>query len=225
LVAGGSNDVEEYASAELYDPSTEQFIAIGNMTRPRMDHTATLLRDGTVLMAGGQLSPGVVASTELYDPATGTFTATADMASGRFFHTATLLMDGRILIAGGYTSWPSTPNSNSAELYVPSVLVPAQVVAGLGFDRTSVVAGTSYSVNVSGANLTAQTFFDVRFISPGSKASDVVLNWQRGFTASHEVPAIIASGSWRITGVRAHEIETDHTGDFFPVSATLTVSP
>jgi hypothetical protein len=28
----------------------------------------------------------------------------------------------------------------------------------------------------------------------------------------------IASGSWRITGVRAHEIATDHTGSFFPVS-------
>ena len=116
-------------------------------------------------------------------------------------------------------------NSDSAELYVPSVLVPAQVVTGLRFDRTSVVAGSSYSVNVSGSNLTPQTFFDVRFTSPGSNASAVVLNWQRGLAASHDVPAGTASGSWTINGVRAHEIETDHTGSFFPVSATITVSP
>jgi Galactose oxidase, central domain len=227
LVAGGSSDVEWYASAELYDPSTGQFTVTGDMTRPRMDHTATLLRDGTVLMAGGQLSPGVVASTELYDPATSAFTPNGDMTSPRFFHTATLLRDGTVLLAGGYNVWlwPNPSPSSSAELYVPSVLVPAQVATDLRLDRTSVVAGTSYSVNVSGANLTAQTFFDVRFISPGSKASDVVLNWQSGLAASHDVPAGTAAGSWTINGVRAHQIETDHTGSFIPVSATITVSP
>jgi hypothetical protein len=42
---------------------------------------------------------------------------------------------------------------------------------------------------------------------------------------SHDVPAEMAIGSWTINGVRAHEIETDHTGNFSPVSATITVSP
>jgi hypothetical protein len=87
------------------------------------------------------------------------------------------------------------------------------------------VSGGSFSVNISGPNLTPQTFFDVRFTSPGSNASAVVLNWQRGFAASHDVSAGIALGSWTINGVRAHEIETDHTGSFVPVSATITVSP
>jgi hypothetical protein len=68
-------------------------------------------------------------------------------------------------------------------------------------------------------------FFDVRFSSPESNESAVALNWQQGFVANHDVPAGLASGSWTITGVRAHEIETDHTGIFFPVSATITVSP
>ena len=129
-------------------------------------------------------------------------------------------------MAGGYTSWPASPNeSYSAELYIPSVLVPTPVVTDMRFDRTTVVAGGSFSVNISGPNLTSQTFFDVRFTSPGSNDSAVVLNWQRGFAASHDVAAGIASGSWTIIGVRAHEIETDHTGSFFPVSATITVSP
>jgi len=192
------------------------------MNRPRAEYTATLLRDGTVLMAGGDLA---AESAELYDPFTGTFAPAGVMVVPRTRHTATLLMDGRILIADG-TSYPTTPSStDSAELYVPSMLVPAQVVTDIGFDRTSVVTGNSYSVNISGANITAQTFFDVRFIAPGSKASDVVLNWQTGVPASHEIPAGTASGIWTINGVRPHQIETDHTGSFIPVSATMTVSP
>jgi hypothetical protein len=95
----------------------------------------------------------------------------------------------------------------------------------LEFDSTSVVAGSSFSANFSGSNLTPQTFFDVRFISPGGGESAVVLNWQKGPTASHAVPAGTAAGIWTINGVRAHKIETDHTGIFFPISATMTVSP
>jgi hypothetical protein len=95
----------------------------------------------------------------------------------------------------------------------------------LRFDLAVVTAGASYSVDISGSGITAGTFFDVRFTSPGNNASAVVLNWQRGLAASHDVPIGTASGNWTINGVRAHQIETDHTGNFLPVSATITVSP
>src|SRR5262249_14215387 len=117
------------------------------------------------------------------------------------------------------------PSTAAAEIYVPSALISAQVVTDLSFDRTSVVAGSSYSVTVSGSNLTPQTFFDVRFTSPDSNESTVVLNWQSGPVANHSVPAGTTAGIWTINGVRPHQIETNHTGIFFPVSATLTVSP
>jgi xanthine/CO dehydrogenase XdhC/CoxF family maturation factor len=71
----------------------------------------------------------------------------------------------------------------------------------------------------------AEVFFDVRFTSPGSSQSHVSLNWQKGPKSSHAVSAGIAPGVWTITGVRAHEVEADHTGSFFPVLATITVSP
>ena len=68
------------------------------------------------------------------------------------------------------------------------------------------------------------TFFDVRFSAPGSSATDVALNWQKGLAENHDVPVGIATGNWAITGVRAHKRETDHTSNFFPVSATITVA-
>ena len=77
------------------------FVPTGSMTAARDGHTATLLPNGTVLVAGGASSGTALASAELYDPATGTFTATGSMSVTRMGHTATLLPNGKVLIAGG----------------------------------------------------------------------------------------------------------------------------
>jgi hypothetical protein len=64
------------ASAELYDSSSGSWIATGNMHGVRGGHTATLLPDGTVLVAGGSSSSSgggeLLASAEVYDPCSGT---------------------------------------------------------------------------------------------------------------------------------------------------------
>src|SRR5262245_35992818 len=91
--------------------SAGTFAPTGQMTTPRVRHTATLLRDGRVLIAGGYNAVNqLVASAELYDPATGSFSATGNMSMPRAFHSATLLPDGRVLMAGGR-------GTSAAELY------------------------------------------------------------------------------------------------------------
>src|SRR5689334_23934191 len=84
------------------------FIPTGDMTTGRSFHTATLLRDGRVLIVGG-----AGASAEIYNPATGTFSKTGDMTTARGKVTATLLDDGRVLITGGIFT-------GTAELFDPS---------------------------------------------------------------------------------------------------------
>jgi len=118
LVTGGSTIINGVttilASAELYDPVTGVFTPTGSMAASRVSHTATLLKNGMVLVAGGGL-----ATAELYDPSTGIFTVTGNMTTVRGEHTATLLNNGKVLVAGGIGD-PGGTNLATAELYDPT---------------------------------------------------------------------------------------------------------
>jgi hypothetical protein len=78
---------------------------------------------------------------------------------------------------------------------------------------------------VLGPNLTADTYFDIRFRRPGSSIDEVAYDWQQGTSGLHSAASDMASGTWTVTGVRAHQSLADDSGDFFPLSVTLTVSP
>ncbi len=105
LINGGSDERDDqgaYTSAEIYNPVTGAFHAIGQMPIIRYKHqgTSILLPSGKVLIAGGS------SNAVLYNPQNSTFSVIAGSMGtnrlSRLFSTATLLLNGEVLITGGY---------------------------------------------------------------------------------------------------------------------------
>lgn len=96
------------------------------------------------------------------------------------------------------------------------------VALALRFESGSIRQGIPFRATFVGPDLNNETYFDLRFRSPTDENDRVVLNWQRGISAVHETVGI-NSGTWTVVRVRPHQRMDDHTGDFVPVSATLTV--
>jgi hypothetical protein len=129
LIAGGrvftGNGFSALSSAELFDPQAGQgvgaFSAVGSMNSPRDFPTATLLPDGTVLLAGGFISNQTnlsASSAEIFNAATNSFALTGSLSTPRTHHTASLLPDGTVLVAGGVpNSINGTPSVTTAEIY------------------------------------------------------------------------------------------------------------
>lgn len=109
LIVGGTHwrvgrPTTVLASAEVYDPRTQTFHRTRTpMQTPRDRPSATLLPDGTVLIAGGQNGSDGPRTGELFHPDTETFTTLpAGLGEARMAHADIALPDGRILLAGGW---------------------------------------------------------------------------------------------------------------------------
>ncbi len=128
LFAGGASDGNGGNGAFLYDQATQSFSTTGSMSASRLEQSATLQGDGTVLVAGGQVCPGkgtcpALGSAEIYDPVSGTFSMTGNMIASRVQPAASLLPDGTTLLAGGSPGVPAIPGQDpntTAEIYHPA---------------------------------------------------------------------------------------------------------
>jgi hypothetical protein len=145
LVLGGTQKMEPEGggaaaapvsldSVEVYDPAKGGFRSAGKLLIARDSHSATLLANGTVLVAGGythgfdgDADPtwNTIINAELFDPASSVSTTAASLEIGRAEHQATSLNNGQVLITGGISGYlalccrpkPHIDALASAELY------------------------------------------------------------------------------------------------------------
>ena len=161
---------------------TGTWITTGNLGTGRYSHSATLLPNGTVLVAGGTDGTNSLATAQLYDPTTGTWSATGSCTTGRDYHAATLLLDGMVLVAGGYDgtnflgsaelystasgTWSATGGIGSARGYhTLTSLVNGNVLVAGGYNGTSLLASTQLY------NPAAGTW------GGGNNVTDITKNW------------------------------------------------
>ena len=177
IVGGGAT-----ATSELYDPATNSFGSVATLVAPRSGHTASLLQDGTVLVAGGYAaSPADTATTltEIYDPTTNAWTAATPMGSPRYSHTASTLSNGKVLVAGGGTDGIVYA---TAEVYDPSTATWAPTGAmtdhhesgagtplgnGYGLVAGGIVSGNTYSETIETYNPTTNAWTGVGGLGGG----------------------------------------------------------
>ncbi|WP_167769016.1 kelch repeat-containing protein [Nocardia sp. CS682] len=94
-------------TAEIFDPANGGgWTTVASMNEPRFSHSATLLADGSVLVAGGCSarsgdSNRALRSTEIYNPAANTWTVAEPMNDIRLGHPAIRLANNKILVVGG----------------------------------------------------------------------------------------------------------------------------
>ncbi|HUI75386.1 MAG TPA: kelch repeat-containing protein [Candidatus Acidoferrum sp.] len=100
--------------------------AVPTLNTSRYEHSATLLDNGTVLIAGGVTCTSTssctyLSSAELYDPVSGVFAYTGSLAIARSAP-AVLLGNGKVLVAGGYScdADGNCSSLRSAEIYDPA---------------------------------------------------------------------------------------------------------
>ena len=126
LVTGGA--VHAYSTpssfvlmTELYDPATDTWTPAAPLAHGRQGSTATLLPNGTVLIADGTFEPEPPGSCEIYDPGSNTFSPTGALLTPHVTPRAALLQNGKVLVAGGDGNWfkhDPLPASNVAERVV-----------------------------------------------------------------------------------------------------------
>ena len=218
LTFGGGEPVD---TAETYDPSTGMFTATANnMSVPRANATATLLKTGMVLVTTGT---NTQTSADLYNPITRMFTPTGPLNVARQDSTATLLQDGDVLIVGGSNSVVGGIVS-SAELYDPtaatftllsSTLAHARAAhtATLLNDGEVLIAGGTSNFNSTSAPPAQEELYDPTTLTFSTTGA---LNTHR---EAHSA-VLLEDGNVLLMGGVPPDVLTGVFGGAFPPQAT-----
>jgi hypothetical protein len=182
-------------SAELFDPADGSIAPVSTtcngsataLCTARAFHTATLLKDGRVVLMGGLsfATGGALASTraiEIFSPTANSFSASSTQlteSGDRAYQTATLRADGTVLVAGGarYANQTATPLA-TADLYTPS---------------PELVAATSTSLSTARMSHTATALKDGRILIAGGHGGSGALASTEVFDATFSAGPTLAT--------------------------------
>lgn len=185
LMAGGNNNFIALNTVQIYDPVANTWTGgsrlggVSNMNESRYYHTATLLKDGRVLVSGGNTVPGgmntsaVTSKTaEIYDPATNLWAVVAPLSVERVLHTATLLADGRVLVAAGAGKGGSNTVANNVtatvEIYDPKTdkWAPACSLLNVRYSYNATLLAGGTRILISGGRGAAATLTSAEIYTP-----------------------------------------------------------
>jgi len=133
---------EFLTTSEMFDLRGNTGIRVGYSRIPRFEHTATLLRSGSVLVVGSASASN--ADSQIFDPKNTEQWTSTGRQMDRYLHTATMLADGRVLIAGGFgVGSPTTAWIFSAVpgISTPSGYPPLLLAASAGVLLTLLIIG------------------------------------------------------------------------------------
>lgn len=134
LVLGGSRSIGIPSDAiDRFDPATRAFTRIGSMRTGRLNHTATRLPDGRILVAGGAQGVVIGNVADVIDERTGAVSGGGTLTTPRFGHADALLADGRVMLAGGF-------DRASVELWDPNMNLWRAPAAAMAHSREGATA-------------------------------------------------------------------------------------
>jgi hypothetical protein len=220
LVAGGASatdsDDNALATTEIYDPIQNVWSTGPNMNAARLGHTATMLKDGSVLVAGGtgprgQRKAAALSTVELFTA--GSWSKADMLSEPRTGHQAVRLIDGSVLLVGGETTTGGQPAAlATTERYDPTTTKwtqpPELSTPRRGHQATLLADG---SVLVTGGRPVAPSDVDAPFRSDALEGAelidkDLLHTWQPipdlpGGRTGHRVlglsggPALVVGGT------------------------------
>lgn len=163
LIAGGSGD----RTAEIFDPTNDTFVPTqGFLDHPRGEHTATLLKDGRVLLTGGiDFREGYAKfdnSMEIYDPKADRFYLLKEaMRYPRASHTAQILDNGKVLLIGGKQDFGKSCENclSNGEIFDPNTMTIDDIAGHMSAKRAlvNVIPGNDHLFYVLGVVDTSNT--------------------------------------------------------------------
>lgn len=147
ILAGGNGDSGNLDTTEIYNPTTNTWIAGPVLSTKRGQSSTAVLLDGKVLIAGGG-DAVAVATSETYNPdltlINEPWVASGTLASIRQMATATRLTDGTVILVGGQGGAGALVAV--AERYSPSSSTASGTIASYT-SPTATVTGASWPIN------------------------------------------------------------------------------